>query len=105
MMSNNYLLLIAFFFVGGFAAILHFGGLWLTIRYLPRTVRPRLFFWSGCLLRYAVTLLVFLCVMKQGGAPLASAFLGFYLLRTAALSKYCSAEKSIIRNSRRTPWK
>ncbi|WP_031485876.1 ATP synthase subunit I [Maridesulfovibrio frigidus] len=105
MTSSNYILLCAFFASGAVLAAFHFGGLWATVRYLPKAVRPRLFFWSGCLLRYGVTLFVFGQIMKQGGAPIAAAFLGFYLLRTFALSKYCSDEKALICGSRRKPWK
>ncbi|OEU65207.1 MAG: hypothetical protein BA863_13110 [Desulfovibrio sp. S3730MH75] len=105
MTSSNYILLCAFFASGAVLAAFHFGGLWLTVRYLPRTARPRLFFWSGCLLRYGVTLFVFGQIIKQGGAPIGSAFLGFYLLRTFALSRYCFADKTLIRNNGGEPWR
>lgn len=105
MIISDLMLTIAAFGIGLLLSSLHFGGLWLTVRILPRCARPRLFFWSSYLGRYGVTLWGFAQVMKFGGLALASAFLGFYLLRTFMLSKVSGVGMFEIYNFKGAAWK
>ncbi|CCO24769.1 ATP synthase subunit I [Maridesulfovibrio hydrothermalis] len=89
MINSDLMLAIASFGIGVMLSVIHFGGLWLTVWMLPRCERPRMFFWASYLGRYGITLGSFAQIMKFGGLALASAFLGFYLLRTFTLSRYC----------------
>lgn len=89
MIINRFMIPIAAFGMGLILSAIHFGGLWLTVRLLPRCERPRLFFWSSYLGRYGITLWGFAQIISYGLSPFISAFLGFYLLRTYALANHC----------------
>lgn len=105
MMVNSILPNLVFLGLGAVLAGIHFGGLWLTVRMLPNCARPRLFFWSGCIGRYAVTLLCFSKIMAHGGAALASAFAGFYLTRSFMLSSVSGVGMSEFLVWKRPSWK
>ncbi len=64
-----------------------------------------MFFWGSYLGRYAITLWGFAQVMKFGGLALASAFLGFYMLRVYMLSKVSGIGLSEMYNFKRAAWK
>jgi F1F0 ATPase subunit 2 len=91
---SSLMITLASFGIGLLLSGIHFGGLWLTVRLLPVCERPRLFFWSSYLARYAVTLYGFSQVMKNGGLALAAAFIGFYMLRTFLLSRVSGVDIS-----------
>lgn len=105
MIIGDFMLIISAFGIGLLLSLIHFGGLWLTVRTLPRCVRPRMFFWASYLGRYAITLWGFAQVMKFGGLALASAFLGFYLLRTFMLSRVGRISMFEMYNFKGTAWK
>ncbi|WP_320170557.1 ATP synthase subunit I [Maridesulfovibrio sp.] len=84
---SSLMITFAAFGIGLLIAAFHFGGLWLTLRMLPVCARPRIFFWSSYLARYAVTLWGFAQVMAFGGYAWIASFLGFYLMRAFMLSR------------------
>lgn len=67
---------------GGALSLLHFGGLWITLRTLPRVARPRLWFMGSALTRYGLTLGGMWLLMQWGVAPLVAACAGFWLARS-----------------------
>ncbi|WP_320008504.1 ATP synthase subunit I [Maridesulfovibrio sp.] len=105
MIISRSMIIFAAFGIGLFLSALHFGGLWLTVRMLPRCKRPRLFFWSSYLGRYGITLWGFSQVMGYGPLPFVSAFLGFYLLRTFALANHCGMGLLEFARVKRSQWK
>ena len=105
MLISNLMITIAAFGIGLLLSGIHFGGLWLTVRMLPSTQRPRLFFWSSYLGRYGITLWGFAQVMGYGPLPFVSAFLGFYLLRTYALANHCGMGMLEIVKMKGIEWK
>lgn len=105
MIINSSIITIAAFGIGLFLSAIHFGGLWLTVRILPRCERPRLFFWSSYLGRYGITLWGFSQVLGYGPLPFVSAFLGFYLLRTYVLANHCGMGMLDIVKMKGTAWK
>jgi F1F0 ATPase subunit 2 len=94
MLVSSLMITLAAFGIGLLLSGIHFGGLWLTVRLLPSCERPRLFFWSSYLARYAVTLYGVAQVMKHGGLAMTAAFIGFYLLRTFMLSRVSGVDIS-----------
>ncbi len=99
------MIIVAAFGFGLLLSAIHFGGLWLTVRMLPRCERPRLFFWSSYLGRYGITLWGFAQVMGQGPLPFVFAFLGFYLLRSYVLASHCGMGVLEFVKIKRSEWK
>jgi|GEM_PF-1759355 F1F0 ATPase subunit 2 len=105
MIVNSFMIISAAFCVGLFLSVIHFGGLWLTVRTLPRCERPKLFFWSSYLGRYGITLWGFTQVLNFGALPFVSSFLGFYLLRTYLLADHCGVGILEFFKMKRVEWK
>lgn len=105
MIISSSMIIFAAFGIGLILSVVHFGGLWLTVRMLPRCRRPRLFFWFSYLGRYGFTLWGFAQVMSFGPLPFVSAFLGFYLLRTYALANHCGMGVFEFAKIKRSEWK
>lgn len=105
MIISRFMITIAAFGIGLLLSAIHFGGLWLTVRRLPRCEQPRLFFWSSYLGRYGITLWGFAQIISYGPLPFISAFLGFYLLRTYALANYCGIGILEFVKVKRPEWK
>ncbi|ACS80291.1 ATP synthase subunit I [Maridesulfovibrio salexigens] len=105
MIISSIMITVAAFGIGLLLSAIHFGGLWLTVRMLPRCERPRMFFWSSYLGRYGITLWGFAQVMSYGGGPFVSSFLGFYLLRTYLLANQCGMGMLDVVKMKRTEWK
>ena len=73
--------------LGGMATgMLYFGGLWATLRALPRSRQPRLLFWASWVARLALCLAAFRLALVPGPAHLFSAMAGFLAARTLLLS-------------------
>lgn len=66
---------------GGLLSLLHFGGLWFSLVFMPRVARPRLWFYGGLLCRYAITLTGMWLALEQGPPVIMSACAGFYAMR------------------------
>lgn len=73
---------------GAILALIHFGGLWLTIRRLPEARRPRMLFWGSFIIRLGLTLGGFYLTIGMGTWAIFAAFAGFYLTRTVYLHRY-----------------
>jgi F1F0 ATPase subunit 2 len=81
MTNDLYTLLLAF--VAGVAiSMFYFGGLWLTMRQIPRTRQPQLLMVVSFLGRTGAILLGFYLVAGGRWQRLLACFLGFFLLRT-----------------------
>ncbi|UZP68806.1 ATP synthase subunit I [Desulfovibrio mangrovi] len=74
--------------VGSALAVCHFGALWVSLRYVPRISRPRLWFWLCFLVRYFVTLGGMSSLIGSGPA-IAAACIGFYGIRMVMLPRLC----------------
>lgn len=66
--------------------LLYFGGLWLTVRWLPRTRFPAMLTLSSLLGRMAVTLAGFYVVMAGRSERLLACVAGFVLMRFVVVS-------------------
>ena len=80
--------IIHFAVVGAAFAALHFGGLWISLRRLPRMRHPGLAMALGLLLRFALALAVLAAAALQGWRPLvacAAGFAGVQLILVTAL--------------------
>lgn len=72
---------------GLLAGLVHFGGLWATLRTLPRLARPRLAFWASWLARTALALIGFRLALFLGTSCLFAAVAGFLAARTLLLHR------------------
>lgn len=66
---------------GGLLSLLHFGGLRLSLEFLPRVARPHLWFYGGLLLRYTITLSGMWQALQYGPPAIMAACGGFYTMR------------------------
>lgn len=82
---------------GGLLALLHFGGLWLSLALMPRVVRPTLWFYGGLLVRYGVTLVGMWLALKVGHMAVMAACAGFYLIRMVVVPRLAGIQGA--------PWK
>ena len=74
--------LIGAFCAGLVVGLGYFGGLWFTVRYLPRARRPELVSLASLLLRLALTLVAFYLIMGGRWERLLAALAGFLIMRT-----------------------
>lgn len=72
---------------GGLLSLLHFGGLWLSLIFMPRVARPTLWFYGWLLVRYAITLTGMWLAIDYGPLAVISACAGFYAMRMIAVPK------------------
>lgn len=72
---------------GGLLSLLHFGGLWLSLTFLPRAARPHLWFYGGLLLRYTVTLTGMWQALQHGPPAVMATCAGFYAMRMLVVPK------------------
>ncbi len=105
MLVSSFMVAVASLGIGLLLSAIHFGGLWLTVRLLPSCTRPRLFFWSSYLVRYALTLWGFAQVMSYGGPALLFSLVGFYLMRAYMLSNVSGMGMSEFLVFKRPTWK
>ena len=79
--------LVLFAMLGVALGGLFFGGLWWTVRRLPRSRSPWLLYFVSMLVRLAVLLGVLLLIMRSAGdwKPLAACLAGFFVTRLALL--------------------
>jgi len=73
---------------GGLLALLHFGGLWLSLSFMPRVARPTMWFYGGLLVRYGITLWGMWIALKVGPSVVMAACAGFYLVRMVVVPKF-----------------
>jgi F1F0 ATPase subunit 2 len=73
--------ILGFLLAGALTGWLFFGGLWLTVRALPRLAHPHAAYWAGTLVRYGICLALFMAIAGQSPAGLAAACAGFYVSR------------------------
>jgi F1F0 ATPase subunit 2 len=73
------------FVAGAGLGLLHFGGLWFTVRCLPRVRQPGLITIGSAVGRIAVSLVGFYLVMRAGGLYLLVCLGGFMGVRTFLL--------------------
>lgn len=71
--------------VGVALGLFHFGGLWFTVRSLPRVRQPTLITVGSAIGRIAVSLVGFYLVMRVGGLYLLVCLGGFLGMRTVLL--------------------
>lgn len=90
---NQVVLLIGAFCVGLTAGLLYFGGLWLTVQYLPRTRRPELVSLGSLALRLTLTLVAFYLVMGGRWERLLAALMGFLVMRTVLVRRLGPAQQ------------
>jgi F1F0 ATPase subunit 2 len=84
MVNDLYPLLFAF--VAGLAiGMLYLGGLWLTMRQIPRASQPQLLMGVSFLGRIGLTFIAFYLVAGSHWQRLLACFLGFFLLRTVLI--------------------
>ena len=83
--------------VVGFAlGVLHFGGLWLTVQYLPTVRRPHLILWASTLGRIGVSLVGFYLVIRSGWGPLLVCLGGFLGVRYFLMRRWRTAPTSLL---------
>lgn len=78
---NTMTIISAGFAWGGVLALLHFGGLWLSLSFMTRVARPTLWFYGGLLVRYGLTLGGMWLALETSPAAVMAACTGFYLMR------------------------
>jgi F1F0 ATPase subunit 2 len=84
-------------FMGGMAlGILHFGGLWLTVRHLPTTRWPWLCIVCSTLGRTGVSLAGFYLVMRSGWGHLLVCLGGFLGVRFFLIQRWYAARTSLL---------
>lgn len=66
---------------GGLLGVIHFGGLWLTVRRLPQISRPALWMGGSLLLRGLVVLAGFYFIVLAGWPATVAALAGFIAVR------------------------
>jgi F1F0 ATPase subunit 2 len=74
-----------FLLFGAFLGLLFFGGLWITVRSLPRLKHPQAAFWSGSMIRFTCCLFGFSLALSRSPLALAAACGGFYIVRMGLL--------------------
>jgi len=84
---SSWTAIIVAFSAGLGLGLLFFGGLWLTIRKLPSSSRPRVLFWSSFLIRNVVTVALFILLCQTDWLKWAATLAGFLTIRTALLYK------------------
>jgi F1F0 ATPase subunit 2 len=77
----NLVKILGFLLAGALSGWFFFGGLWLTVRALPRLAHPHAAYWAGTIVRYGICLALFLAIAGHGPTGLASACAGFYVSR------------------------
>lgn len=75
---------------GGLLSLLHFGGLWLSLSFMPRVARPTLWFYGGLLVRYGITLGGMWVALKHGPPAVIAACVGFYIMRMILVPRLIS---------------
>lgn len=71
--------------LGVILGLLYFGGLWLTVRRLPKVKRPRLFLLLSSVFRLSLVLGCFWLIMRQDLVLFLITLLFFFLLRIALI--------------------
>lgn len=72
-------------FGGAIIGLLHFGGLWATVRRLPSTRRPALLAFTSLVVRVGVAVTGFVLLMAGDARRLTIALVGFLAVRTLAV--------------------
>lgn len=78
---TDWLTLVGAAIAGVALGMVYFGGLWLTVRYLPTTTHPILLTFGSYLLRMAIVLLGFYIIMDNQWERLVAAVITFILTR------------------------
>jgi len=73
--------LLAFAAIGAVLGALYFGGLWLTVRRLPRLDHPMLWLLASTITRLALVLAAFLLVSQGHWTRLLACLIGFVAVR------------------------
>lgn len=84
--------LIGAFCAGLVVGLGYFGGLWFTVRYLPRARRPELVSLGSMVLRLALTLMAFYLIMGGRWERLLAALAGFLIMRTVLVRRLGPAQ-------------
>lgn len=80
-MDSNWLNLLPFVALGGLLGLIHFGGLWYTVKRLPQAKRPALWMGGSFILRSAIVVTGFYLVIQSGMPPVVAAVSGFVSVR------------------------
>jgi F1F0 ATPase subunit 2 len=79
--------------------IFYFGGLWWTVRSLPRTTRPRLQLGLSYVLRTSVALLGFWLILRKDLMAFFLTFVAFFLVRLVLTRRIGNAERENVENA------
>jgi len=90
---NSAFLLALSFFMGALLGAFYFGGLWLTIKRLPRSPQPTLLSLSSFFARSLVCILGFYLIIGSGIEALLMGLAGFVLTKIALIHKLSLAAK------------
>ncbi len=98
-MNNLIYLSIIAIVAGAAGSVVFYGGLLLTLRYIPSVSRPALFALLSFFLRLCVAGGILVVIAKQGGIiPLCTAFVSFIAVRTAIVRSVESTHEPMITN-------
>jgi len=89
---NQAVLLSLAFGAGLVLGLVYFGGLWLTVRHLPRARRPGLLSVASLVVRLGLTLVAFYLVMGGRWERLLVALAGFLVMRTILVRRLGPAQ-------------
>jgi F1F0 ATPase subunit 2 len=85
-MNSTFMLALSFF-MGVVLGTFYFGGLWLTIKRLPRSTQPTLLSLGSFFVRSLVCILVFYLIIGSGIGALLLCLAGFVLTKIALIRK------------------
>lgn len=86
MAHSGYFLVLAFFW-GSLLGIFYFGGLWLTVRMLPGSLRPKLLWFSSFTIRQALTLYGLWIILKENMSAFFITLTAFFIIRFIMVKK------------------
>ena len=81
METVEWVALLPYLVLGGLLGVVHFGGLWWTVRRLAEVKRPALWMGGSFLLRTALVVFAFYWVVRAGWPATVAALAGFIAVR------------------------
>lgn len=81
METANWLALLPYLALGGLLGLVHFGGLWWTVRRLAEVKRPALWMGGSFFLRTALVVFAFYWIVRAGLPATVAALVGFIAVR------------------------
>lgn len=79
--ANSGLSLAAGCLWGLFLGMYYFGGLWITVRFIPKVSKPRTLLFASFLVRLIVALLGIWFALRNGSLPFMATLAGFFAVR------------------------